>query len=207
MFRKAAIGQSRNLADTFVNANIYYLSEAKVRSLTAISLGLILTLHANTICAQTTPGPATSPFAFDQKEIALHFLLFANGGAIDLVAKDSSKSSGHEVLRKSAHQISENLAAGNFDRPLFPEAAPPPNLPALRKQKAAFVYQTEEITNGLRIRITTSDPGARETLHDFLRFEIAANKTGDAVAEPNSPKHDHPGIKDLGRDAPPGPPD
>jgi hypothetical protein len=121
MFRRAAIGRSRNFTDTFVNANIYYLSETKMRSLTAISLGLILTFHADAIWAQTTPGPATSPFAFDQKEIALHFLLFANGGAIDLVAKDSSKGSGYEVLRKSAHQISENLAAGNFDRPLFQE--------------------------------------------------------------------------------------
>jgi hypothetical protein len=177
------------------------LSKTKVRILAAVSLGLLLALHAPTLHAQATPRSTSSASPFDQNKIALHLQLLTDGGAIDLVVKDSSTN----AMRETARHISDNLAAGNFDLQLFPEPAPPPNLIALKKQKAAFAYKTEEIANGLRIHITASDLVARAALHDFLRFEIAANKTCDAVAEPNSPKHDHAGIKDLGRDAPPGP--
>jgi hypothetical protein len=171
-----------------------------VKILTTLSLALLLTLRSDATHAQaTTPYPGGSPFPFDQKKIALHFQLLADGGAIDLMPIDSPANACREIARN----ISQNLAAGNFDLALFSEPVAPPNVSELRKHKADFTYRIEEIAYATRIRIATTTTAARTELHNFLRFEITARKTGDSMIISN--RRQRPGDADLGRDAPPGP--
>jgi hypothetical protein len=179
-----AFYRARNFADTFVNANFKLFVRTEVKTLSALALGALLLLCARIAPAQALLPPPNALLPVDQAKIALHFRLLSDGGAIDLVARRSSPV----VLRETARLISDKLSAGNFDLPLLAKDQSPPHLDALKKQKSSFAYKIEGMAGGIRIRITTADPAARAALHEFLRFQISANKTGDSMADPNPPR-------------------
>ena len=136
---------------------------------------MLTLLCTNMIFAQASLPPTHALLPIDQKKIAVRFHLLLDGGAIDLVTQTSPPA----TLRETARRISDKLEAGEFELRLLADRKAPPNLQELKKHKTAFVYRTEEITNGLRIRITTATPKPRALLHDFLRFE-----SDDAPCDP-----------------------
>jgi hypothetical protein len=168
-----------------------------------ICLVVFSMFQPQSIRAQATPHSTPTVILFDKTRTKLHFELLPNGGAIDLTAKSPPNAKTEEELQALAQYISASLASGNFALQIFVEPVAPPNLPQLTKHKDDFAYQIEKVANTTRIRIATTDMVALQALHDFLRFEIVAHKTGDSMADPT--RHYRPGDEDLGRDAQPGP--
>jgi hypothetical protein len=75
----------------------------------------------------------------------------------------------------------------------------------MSQRKGTISYVAENLPAGGRVVITTTNSEARNAVHDFLRFQIQGQKTGDSLADPGPAKRQHP-ANNLGHDARPAPP-
>jgi hypothetical protein len=51
----------------------------------------------------------------------------------------------------------------------------------MERQKDKILYRYEEIANGARVRIITTDSNALHAVRDFLRFHIVDHGTGETL--------------------------
>lgn len=66
---------------------------------------------------------------------------------------------------------------------MFVHERVPPGVPVM-KDPAEISYNFDELSAGGRVRITTTNPAALKTIHEFLRFQIEDHHTGDRVGLP-----------------------
>jgi hypothetical protein len=57
----------------------------------------------------------------------------------------------------------------------------PPGVETMKRLKTGIRYQYEEMDRGAKVRISTNDKEAIESVHDFLRFQIKDHQTGDSI--------------------------
>jgi hypothetical protein len=120
---------------------------------------------------------------FDQDRTAHHFLLFNDGGAIDVSVKEAGDAQNRDAIRSHLPHIATMFASGNFDAPmLVHDSSNVPGTSVMASRKGMIRDQYVETANGGRVNIVTSDPQALEAVHAFLKFQIAEHKTGDSVA-------------------------
>lgn len=161
-------------------------------------LTMAVTLAAATLHAQqpaSRPAPAdphaqmnargAQVMGFDQMKTTHHFLLFADGGAIDVSAND--KNDGRDEMMATRDAIRDHLphiammfGAGDFSNPMLIHGSNVPGTKELAALKTKVVYKYLDTERGGRVNITTADPAALAALHAFLRFQIADHKTGDS---------------------------
>ena len=149
------------------------------------ALGSVISLAA----APAPPGQgqhaspdhrANSVMGFDQQGTTHRFVLFADGGAIDVSVKDPTDTKNRDAIRSHLPHIAEMFGDGNFDAPmLVHHSANVPGTKVMADRKGAIRYRYTETPNGGRVNIVTTDPRAVEAVHAFLRFQIAEHKTGD----------------------------
>jgi TusA-related sulfurtransferase len=118
---------------------------------------------------------------FDHDKTTHHFRLYADGGVIEVTAKDPLNTSSVSQIRKHLGHIATSFAAGHFDMPMFIHDRIPPGVPDLQRLRDRIQYKLQEIPAGAHVRITTSDEQARRAIHDFLRFQIKDHQTGDPL--------------------------
>jgi len=117
---------------------------------------------------------------FDQARTTHHFLLFNDGGAIDVAVNESGDTKSRDAIRSHLPHIATMFGQGNFDAPmLVHDSKNVPGTKAMTERKGAIRYQYVETAKGGRVDIVTSDPAALAAVHQFLRFQIAEHKTGD----------------------------
>jgi hypothetical protein len=117
---------------------------------------------------------------FDQARTTHHFLLFNDGGAIDVGVNESGDVKSRDAIRSHLPHIATRFGQGNFDAPmLVHDSKHVPGTKLMAERKGLIRYQYVETPNGGRVNIVTSDPGALAAVHAFLRFQIAEHKTGD----------------------------
>ena len=117
---------------------------------------------------------------FDQARTTHHFLLFSDGGAIDVSVNDSADTKNRDAIRTHLPHIAMMFGEGNFDAPmLVHDSKNVPGTKAMTERKGAIRYQYVETANGGRVTIVTSDAKALAAVHAFLKFQIAEHKTGD----------------------------
>jgi hypothetical protein len=117
---------------------------------------------------------------FDQNRTTHHFLLFTDGGAIDVSVNDPADMKNRDAIRSHLPHIAMMFGEGNFDAPmLVHDSKNVPGTKAMSERKGAIRYQYLETANGGRVNIVTSDPDALAAVHAFLKFQIAEHKTGD----------------------------
>ena len=117
---------------------------------------------------------------FDQALTTHHFLLFTDGGAIDVSVKDPRDTKNLSAIRAHLPHIAQMFAQGNFEAPmLVHDSKDVPGSKVMAARKTAIKYEYLETTNGARVNITTADPDALAAVHAFLKFQIADHKTGD----------------------------
>ena len=120
---------------------------------------------------------------FDQDKTAHHFLLFEDGGAIDLSVKDAADVKNRDAIRAHLPHIVQMFGQGNFDAPmLVHDTRKVPGTAALARLKDRVTYRFAETSRGGRVDIVTTDSEALKAVHEFLRFQIADHKTGDATS-------------------------
>jgi hypothetical protein len=142
-------------------------------------LTLLIALHPAAGQDQMNARGAEA-MGFDQEKTAHHFLLYEDGGAIDISVKDPADATNRDAIRAHLPHIAMMFGAGQFDMPHFVHATDEvPGTTTLTRLKDRVRYEYRESPTGGRLEIVTTDPEALEALHAFLRFQISDHKTGD----------------------------
>ncbi len=118
---------------------------------------------------------------FDQDKTTHHFLLFPDGGAIDVAANEASDLESREAIRSHLPHIAVMFGEGDFDAPMLVHDTDVPGTAELSKQKDLVRYTYVETPRGGRVDIVTNDEAALRALHQFLRFQIQDHETGDSM--------------------------
>lgn len=117
---------------------------------------------------------------FDQDKTAHHFLLFEDGGAIDIAVKDPADAKNRDAIRSHLPHIAMMFGQGNFEAPmLVHDTKAVPGITTLGARKNTITYAYVETPAGGRVDITTKDPDTLKALHEFLRYQIKEHQTGD----------------------------
>jgi hypothetical protein len=123
----------------------------------------------------------TQVMGFSQDKATHHFLLFPDGGAIQIEANSASDTTTRDQIQMHLAHIAQMFAEGNFQAPMLIHDKVPPGVPTLQRLKASITYKFEKLNAGGRVRITTKNQEALSALYEFLRFQIADHQTGDST--------------------------
>ena len=118
---------------------------------------------------------------FDQEKTTHHFLLYQDGGAIDIGVKEASDTTNRDAIRMHLPHIAMLFGQGRFDLPHFIHATEVPGTATMTQLKERIAYRYRQTPGGGRVDIISSDPEALQAIHAFLRFQIADHKTGDSL--------------------------
>ena len=118
---------------------------------------------------------------FDQEKTVHHFRLAQDGGTIEIEVRRAADVALRDTVRMHLRHLSQELAAGNFDKPFATHNEIPDGVPDLIRLKGAIRYSFEIMTNGGRVRIRVRDREARDAVHAFLRYQIREHATGDPL--------------------------
>jgi hypothetical protein len=147
----------------------------------------IFALAALTVSAQTDHAHhdmedrGNQGMGFAQDKTTHHFLLRKDGGAILVTANSGDDKASIEHIRMHLGHIRAAFRSGDFNIPGFVHDQAPPGVPAMVKLKDQIHYRYEEISQGGRVIISTSNAEAVEAVQSFLRFQITEHRTGDAL--------------------------
>jgi hypothetical protein len=119
---------------------------------------------------------------FSQTETTHHFLLTANGGAIQVEANRAADTTNRNAIRMHLTHITKMFSEGDFDIPMFVhDTVVPPGVPEMKRLRKDIQYSFEETPNGGRVVISSANKEAVEAIHCFLRLQIEEHKTGDPM--------------------------
>jgi hypothetical protein len=119
---------------------------------------------------------------FDQALTTHHFLLFTDGGAIDVSANDSSDARNRDAIRSHLPHIAMMFGQGNFEAPmLIHDSENVPGTTVMSARKDTIRYEYVQTPNGGRLNIVTTDPESLAAVQAFLTFQIADHKTRDPI--------------------------
>lgn len=154
-----------------------------------LATAMALTAHAQQKPTPTPPADDHSAMmkrgdqamGFSHEKTTHHFLLFKDGGAIEVNANDPKDTASRDEIRQHLSHITQMFAAGNFNVPMLIHGTTPPGVPTMKELRDQIHYVFQETDSGARIRISTTNPQAREAVHAFLRFQITEHETGDTT--------------------------
>jgi hypothetical protein len=118
---------------------------------------------------------------FSQTATTHHFLLNANGGVIQVEAKDSADAANRNEIRMHLGHIAKAFQSGDFNIPMFVHDTLPPGVPEMKRLRKKIQYSFEETPDGGRVVISSANKEAVEAIHRFLRFQIEEHQTGDQL--------------------------
>jgi len=151
----------------------------RVLSVALFSLFVIVPAAAQDPHAQMQHRGAAA-MGFDQDKTTHHFLLYDDGGAIDIAVKDAADVKNRDAIRSHLPHIAKLFGNGDFDVPaLVHDSKAVPGTKTLAAKKAALTYTYIETPKGGRVDVVTKDAEALAALHQFLVYQIAEHKTGD----------------------------
>jgi hypothetical protein len=119
---------------------------------------------------------------FSHDKTTHHFLMYPDGGAIEVTANDSADSESVQEIRAHLTHITAMFSSGNFSMPMFVHSQVPPGVPIMQQERADITYTYEELPAGGEVRIKSSNAEAVKAVHEFLRFQIQDHHTGDSTA-------------------------
>jgi hypothetical protein len=125
---------------------------------------------------------------FSHEKTVHHFLLYPNGGEINISANETGDKASIEQIRMHLGHIAKMFAAGNFKAPMLIHDTNPPGVPAMIWLKETIKYDYFETEHGARIRLSTENPQAVDARHAFLLFQIIDHQTGDKPSITSEPE-------------------
>ncbi|MFI5097644.1 MAG: hypothetical protein ACHQT6_06675 [Candidatus Acidiferrales bacterium] len=118
---------------------------------------------------------------FSQTATTHHFFLNPKGGVIQVEANDPADTASRNNIRMHLGHIAQAFQKGDFAIPMFVHDMVPPGVEGMKARQEKIRYSFEEIPNGGRVVISSTDKAALAAIHRFLRFQIEEHKTGDAA--------------------------
>lgn len=119
---------------------------------------------------------------FSHKKATHHFILYADGGAIEVKTNDAADTATRDQIRMHFTHIAKMFADGDFTIPMLIHQENPPGADVMKQMREHITYKFEELPTGGRIRITSVDAKAVAGIHKFLVFQIKDHETGDSTA-------------------------
>ena len=119
---------------------------------------------------------------FDQDKTVHHFRLHADGGAVDITARDGADAVNRDAIRAHLPHIAQMFSDGNFDAPMLVHQTEVPGTGRMAALKSRIRFVYVETPRGGRLDIFTTDAEALAAVHTFLQFQIADHRTGDTTA-------------------------
>jgi hypothetical protein len=181
-------------------------------------LGLMILMMLATLACATPPVRAHQPapgqahdqdahhretlqrgaqaMGFDQERTVHHFLLYEDGGAIDVTVKDANDHANLHAIHEHLPEIARLFKAGDFGKPALTHAQQVPGTDVMTRFRERIAYQYEETPTGGRVRIVTRDADALSAVHAFLRFQIEDHRTGDSGEVQRAPSEPGPLVVD-----------
>ena len=167
-----------------------FLSRFALAVVAAASAATVLSAQQS--AAQAKPVPQPDPHAqmhargnhvmgFDQDKTTHQFLLFEDGGAIDVRVNDAKDTANRDAVRSHLPHITRLFGAGDFSAPMEVHDTAVPGTKELAALKDRIQYTYVETGSGGRIDIVTTDREALDAVHRFLRYQITDHKTGDSL--------------------------
>ena len=125
---------------------------------------------------------ADATMGFDQTLTTHHFMLFTDGGAIDVSVRNPRDAKNRDAIRSHLAHTAVMFGDGQFTAPMqVHDRKDVPGTRTMAERKATIRYRYVETPAGGRIDIVTTDPESLPAVHDFLRFQIADHRTGDST--------------------------
>ena len=145
-------------------------------------------MHAQHMAAQHTAVDTRGDhvMGFSHETTKHSFRLFADGGAVEVLANDANDRDTIAAIRGHLQEIAKEFAAGKFAKPEEIHARMPDGvdvmkeLSAIKEPTQAITYRYEERERGGRLRMVTTDTRGIDAVHRFLRFQIDDHHTGDS---------------------------
>ena len=156
----------------------------------ALALATVVAVQAALALAQQGAGGQAhhldargkSVMGFDQQKTTHHFLLFEDGGAIDVAVKDPKDDENLKAIRSHLPHISHLFADGQFDAPMLAhDRKDVPGTAELARLRDRVKYTYVETKTGGRVDIVTTDKAALAAVHAFLAYQIQDHQTGDSL--------------------------
>jgi hypothetical protein len=119
---------------------------------------------------------------FSHEKTTHHFLLYKDGGAIEVLADDPKDADSRDMIRMHLSHIAKMFAAGDFKAPMLIHDTNPPGVPTMIALRDQINYQFERLDSGGKVTIQTANAEALAAIHEFLRFQIAEHQTGHSAA-------------------------
>ena len=117
---------------------------------------------------------------FSHEKTRHSFRLFEDGGAIEVRANDPKDAESIDKIRAHFEDIRKDFTAGVFTKPEEIHARMPDGADVMTELRAEIRYAYEELPEGARLRITTTNGRAVDAVHRFLKFQIGDHRTGDS---------------------------
>lgn len=124
---------------------------------------------------------------FSHDKATHHFLLYADGGAIDAQANKPEGTATLDAIRSHFTHIVKMFGEGDFSAPMLIHSKNPPGTKGMKQLREQIQYRLENTAGGARIRIMTKNPEALQAVHAFLRFQIRDHQTGDSTEVVTAP--------------------
>ncbi len=118
---------------------------------------------------------------FSHEKTTHHFRFAKDGGTIEVTANDAKDVESRDQIRQHLAHIAVMFSGGDFDAPMFIHDQTPPGVPVMKRLKSQIKYEYENVEQGGRVRISSSNSEAIQAVHEFLRFQITDHQTGDPL--------------------------
>jgi hypothetical protein len=146
--------------------------------------------HANHAHHAAVDQRGDEVMGFSHEKTKHTFRLIADGGAIEVRAKDAHDTESVDAIRAHLKEIEKDFTASNFTKPDQIHGKLPDGTDVMKELREDITYRFEEVPNGGRIRIRSKNAKAIDAVHRFLKFQIDDHRTGDSkVIEGNDPAH------------------
>ena len=122
-----------------------------------------------------------SAMGFSHEMTSHHFLLFKDGGAIEVEADNPNDAVNMEAIRDHLAKVAGMFSRGDFQLPMLIHATVPPGVDTMKRLKNEITYMVEITQKGARVRIRTENSEALQAIHEFLRFQITDHRTKDSI--------------------------
>jgi hypothetical protein len=119
---------------------------------------------------------------FDQDSSTHHFLLSADGGAIEVSVNEASDTTNRDAIRSHLKEIAVEFTHGDFAKPLATHGEVPPGVKTMQQRLRLITFRYEDVVDGGRVRIQTADRKAKIAVQEFLRYQIREHSTGDPLS-------------------------
>ena len=118
---------------------------------------------------------------FSHMKTTHHFRLSQKGGTIQVTANDLQDTASIHHIRLHLGHIAAAFSNGDFSMPMRVHSQTPQGVPVMVRRQNDIEYQFRTLYRGGIVMIATNDTAALSAIHEFLRFQIQAHKTGDPV--------------------------